>query len=467
MNSRFKTFAKNIILFGICSLCTKLMAYIILPLYTETVSTEEYGLIDLIIVTTNLILPIFTMCISDWVLRQSSDNNSDKKKIFSIALTIVLIGTILVGLLVPILFFTNVFRLNAIYILIGFITISLNQLLICFLKAIDKSRIFTISGLVGAAFTIDFNLIFYKYFYLNVRTYFIFQYAGTFLSFFIAFFASRSYRYIGKTTVTKNEKKEIINYCLPLIPNSLFWWVNSSLDKYCIILIIGMNMSGIYGAASKIPSLLTIFAEIFQQAWSVFLYKETDSERSKQGSKIFKYYHFFLLIGAVALILFCRVVSNILLKGDFISGWSIVPLLVIAFLFTTMSTFLGSFFTAHKNTKPLFISSLISGVVNLSLNIVLIYFLGIVGAALATVVSSCTNFIIRLFISVKLQYIVVNKIRFFVFVPIYFLLITNSIMLALFANVFVNLLVCCSLLFGLAIILLTYLRERKRENGIS
>ena len=77
-------------------------------------------------------------------------------------------------------------------------------------------------------------------------------------------------------------------------------------------------------------------------------------------------------------------------------------MLVIAYFFSTMASFLGSIYTCGKQTKMLFVTSVISAGVNFVLNLILIPFVGLFGAALATIICYMVVFFIRYFDSKKI-----------------------------------------------------------------
>ena len=70
---KYKDLAKNIILFAIGNFVPKLISFVLVPIYTAFLSTDEYGISDLINVTVSLFIPIITFTITDAILRYSLD----------------------------------------------------------------------------------------------------------------------------------------------------------------------------------------------------------------------------------------------------------------------------------------------------------------------------------------------------------------------------------------------------------
>ena len=80
--NREKNLFKNTLILSIGNICTKLITFFLLPLYTAVLSTEEYGIVDLLNTLVSLFLPIVTFQIEQAVFRSLLDvrENNDKKK---------------------------------------------------------------------------------------------------------------------------------------------------------------------------------------------------------------------------------------------------------------------------------------------------------------------------------------------------------------------------------------------------
>ena len=76
-----KYLIKNTIVLSIGNFGSKLITFFLVPLYTNILTTSEYGTIDLITILTTVIVPLITLNISEAVMRYSMDKNSNKEKI--------------------------------------------------------------------------------------------------------------------------------------------------------------------------------------------------------------------------------------------------------------------------------------------------------------------------------------------------------------------------------------------------
>ncbi len=189
----------------------------------------------------------------------------------------------------------------------------------------------------------------------------------------------------------------MLKYSLPSIPNMLSWWVNSLSDRYIIILFWGAGISGLYTAASKLPSMINLVTSIFQQAWQYSTATEIESEDSKSFfSNIFRGYTYICVLVCGGLLIINKLLCKILLQSDFYIAWQFVPLLLLAATFGCISTYFGTFYNAVKNNKMLMISTLIGAVNNIILNFILIPKFGGIGAASATAISYFVIMVIRM-----------------------------------------------------------------------
>ena len=72
----------------------------------------------------------------------------------------------------------------------------------------------------------------------------------------------------------------MLRYSLPLIPNSLFWWMGTSINRFFITGMIGIGASGLFAAAGKVPGLVNTVYAVFQQAWQLSAFQEA---RERKG----------------------------------------------------------------------------------------------------------------------------------------------------------------------------------------
>ena len=86
--SKGKDLAKNTAIVSIGKICTQLITFFLLPVYTAVLSNEEYGVVDLLNTLTSLLLPIATLQIEQGVFRYLIDCRENKEKQTTLITTI-------------------------------------------------------------------------------------------------------------------------------------------------------------------------------------------------------------------------------------------------------------------------------------------------------------------------------------------------------------------------------------------
>ena len=105
-----------------------------------------------------------------------------------------------------------------------------------------------------------------------------------------------------------------------------------------------------------------------------------------------------------------KMIAEIMYAKDFYAAWNYSPWLIISVLFGALSGYLGGIFAAVKDTKIFAKTTVVSAIVNTVLNIILVYFFGPIGAAIATLISYWLTFVIRIkyvqrYIKFKISYL--------------------------------------------------------------
>lgn len=395
MNKKYKTLISNTAIFAVGNLLVKLIAFFLMPLYTSVLTTEQYGISELLNSSIEIVLPIFTLSIIEALYRFSIDKNADHSSLFANSLSIVVIGDIVVVFICVIIWILFDYQYSFEFGLL-YCSTTLYKLTIQFARGLGHSKRYALYGVLNALILVLSNCILLVVLHGGIKAYLLSFAISHGVVGIIALFASGEYKFLKATKLNTPLLKTMIQYSLPGIPNMLSWWVNSVSDRYIILLFMGSGVAGLYTAASKLPAMINIVTSIFQQAWQFSTATEIDKKDNKSFfSNVFMAYSFTCLLVCTVLVALNKVVCAVLLKSDFYIAWKFVPLLLLAATFGCYSTYFGTFYNAMKNNKMLMVSTIVGAIVNLVLNFTLIPFLGGIGAAIATVVSYAIVLIIR------------------------------------------------------------------------
>ena len=86
MNEKYKYLFKNVGLLTLSSFATRFLSFFLVPLYTNILSTTDYGTYDLFTTTIGVLIPLLTFNIQDAVIRFALDNNYSKDAVVTIGM---------------------------------------------------------------------------------------------------------------------------------------------------------------------------------------------------------------------------------------------------------------------------------------------------------------------------------------------------------------------------------------------
>lgn len=435
MMNKYKYLFKNIGLLALSNFATKLISFFLVPLYTNILTTTEYGTYDLFYTTINVLIPILTLNINDAVLRFSIEKNVNKNAVATISIRYFIFGSIFIlfGLVINAIFnISEVIKIYACFFFMMFFSQSLSGIVSSFARGIDKIRELSISSVIASVIIIGCNVLFLVIFRWGLKGYFLANIIGPLVQCLYLMICTRMTKYIKPQERYIQEKKGMLAYSKPLIANSVAWWINNASDRYIVIFFCGIAANGIYSIASKIPSILNIFQTIFNQAWTMSAVKEYDPE-DKSGffANTYKAYNCLMVILCSLIIATDKFLASFLYVKDFYTAWKYVPWLTIAIIFGALSGYIGGFFSAVKESKIFAQTTIIGAVLNIVMNIFLIPLLGPLGAAIATGIS---YFIVWLIRYIRSQSLIKLRIRLCRDLLTYAILVIQSVVLLLVSN---------------------------------
>ena len=428
MKNKYSDLSKNVVLFTISSFGQKILAFLLVPLYTSFLSTQEYGIIDLVSTTVNLLIPVFSLNMAEGVMRFTLEDK-EKKDYLSYGIitiakgTLLLICGLLIAYFIPALsgYRTYLPWMFAIFIMNVFYSLSQN-----YLRATDRVFIMVIGSLINTIVMLGLDVLFIVVMGWGFSGYYLALLVGLFMASLFMQWKTKLFSNVKFSGIKEKQLgKELLPYCIPTIFTGLAWWINSSLDKYIVTGICGVDQNGIYSVAYKIPTILGVFQTIFTQAWSISAVVEFDKD-DKDGffGNTYEMYNSGMVMITSIVMIFNMLLSRILYAKDFFETWRYVPLLLFSTLFSAMAGYLGGIFSAVKDTKTCAYSTFVSAGINIILNFILINRYGVIGAAVATAIAYFASWIIRVIVSTKY---IKMKVNWYKSAIVYILLLIQTI----------------------------------------
>lgn len=413
--NRYRYLFKNIGLLTISNFSSKFLVFFLVPLYTNILTTEEYGIYDLCFTTISVLLPVLTMESISAMMRFALDEDRDDRELFSTGAVILARAMLVFAVLAALnrwLGLIPIFRDYTVYFGLLFFAASVESFLSRFARGVEDIPAVAIGGCVSTVVCIVCNILFLVVFRWGLAGYFL---ANTLAPAASSVFFCVRLRVAGRLRwrwYRRDTAREMVSYGRPLVFNSISWWVNNVADRYVITAICGVAVNGIYSVAYKIPAILNVFFTVFNQAWLLSSVKNYDEEDAAAFySNIYNGYQFGLLCVSSALIFGTRIIGRILFAKEFYPAWQYVPALLIAVFFSALIGMFNSIFAAAKQVRICAVSSLAGAVFNVLVSLWLTWRIGAQGAAIGTAAAHYLMWLILLAAVLKLVPMQIRLVR--------------------------------------------------------
>lgn len=386
---KYKYFLKNIGLMTLSNFASKILSFLLVPLYTSVLTTADYGLYDIYTTTAFLLVPLLSGAVSQAALRFSMDAGSDCSQVFSEAIRTFIRASLVIVIAIAIncwLDLIPLFNEYPAYFVLYYVFCLLSDILLSFTRGVDRIFDVAIAGIISSAVIIILNVALLLVFPMGVSGYFIANISAFVVVSIYLIIRLRLWGYIT-TSSNKALSSEMAKYSRPLIFDQIAWWINNVSDRYIVTWICGAAANGIYSVAFKIPSILNVFQSIFNQAWTLSAVKEIDDSSGEFYSKIYSIYNCGLVLLCSLLLVGDKIIARILYANDFYQAWQYAPLLTISVVFSCLCGVFEGIFAAAKETKILASTTIIGAAINIAMNLVLVRYYGPLGAAFSTMVS--------------------------------------------------------------------------------
>ena len=418
--NREKALFKNTIIITIGKVCTQLITFFLLPLYTSILSTEEYGTVDLLNTLVSLLLPIVTFQVEQAVFRKLIDNRDKERHkrniistgIFSVIIQCVIYLCVFMAI-AP--FVNNEYKYFLATNVIAYIFASLMQQIA---RGLGNNTKYAIGSFVSAITTISFNILFLVVFKFGATGMLMANMLGQIMCTIYYIIALKLYKYISYRTFKKKLLKKLWSYSIPLIPNAISWWVFNASNRVIVSSILGVAKNGIFSAAYKFSSVYITLYNIFNLSWteSIALHINDTDAKEFLNKMVNMMLRFFVAMG-IGIIACMPFVYPIMINSNYWEGYNQVPIMMLGSIFNVVVGLISTIYVAKKNTKAIASTSIISAIINIVVHISLINFIGLYAASIATLSSYFIMSIYRLH-DIKKKYFAINIEKAFIIATI-------------------------------------------------
>ncbi len=417
--NRYKTLAANTVILGIGQFGSKLLVFLMVGFYQTALGTQGYGEVNNIVDAATLIMALATLSIGEAIIRFGIDTAYDNKQVFSIGIDITVAGVIASMVFIPIIgLFSGIFPESTVFTLLrnySWLTIlyvttgSIKSSCALFVRSIGHVKLYAIDGILTTVMNIVFNVILLFTFRLGNLGYLLSVILADICSIVFLFFTAKLKDYFTFRGLDREMAAGMLRFCIPMIPTTIMWWIINVSDSFMISEMISMQASGIYKAASRFPSMISIFSGIFSQAWNMSAISESNSKSiAKFYTNVFDIFQSTVYVIAGALFAAIKPLILMIYDSAFYDAYLATPFIIMSVVFTCFSTFMGSVYVASKQSVRSMVTAGIGAAVNIVLNIIMINLWGIYGATFASFLSFVIIFTVRAIDTHKIVYMDLN-----------------------------------------------------------
>ena len=377
--------------YGLGGLVSRILATVLLPLYTHYLPTNAYGDVELVTAATAVLAIVLQLGISSAFFRFYFDAKEIAAKLtvvrtsfwFTMAMSTVglVLGLVFAGpiahWIVPV-HDPTLIRAGA----VGLWAQTNYQQLTALFRVEERSTSYAIASVANVLLTVAAMVVFIAVFHWGAVGLVVGNFTGT-LAVYLVLLGYRREQLGLEFDRTLFRKMQ--TFGMPLVPSAVALWAINFIDREFVSWYKGNGEVGVYSAAIKVASVITFVMIAFRTAWPAFAYSiEDDREARRTYSFVLTYLlaaasWFALALGALAPWLVSLLTSAGYQRAD--RG---VALLAFAFAIYAGYSVLAIGSGRARKTQLNWVVTGVGAAVNIALNFWLIPRYGMVGAAIST-----------------------------------------------------------------------------------
>ena len=409
--NRKKQFAKTTIIIFFGKVCTQLISFFLLPLYTSYLATSEYGLVDLIQTYVTLFVPVITLELEMSIFRFLIDKRGKEKD------TNILISSNFCVLGISLVLFSFLYFLITSFVNVPFRFLIWIDIIVCVLsgnflqiaRGFGQTMDFSIACILTGITTVVSNIILICFCGMQAEGMIISMALANFVCTLYLFLRLHLYPRIHSSLVDFKLLKEMYEYSIPLVPNSISWWIVNVSDRSIISFVLGASFNGIYAISNKFPTIISSLTGIFNLSWSESASLNINSpDRDKFFSEITNtILKLFVSLGT-GMIACLPFVFPLMIDIKYQDAYYYIPSLVLATIFNVAICLYSQIYFALKLSKKVASTTVMGAVLNILINVIFIRYIGLYAACFSTAISYLVmvvyrHFDLKKYVSIELE----------------------------------------------------------------
>jgi O-antigen/teichoic acid export membrane protein len=392
--AELKRLARHSAIYGIGGLVSRILALVLLPLFTHYLPTSAYGKVEIVTAATAVLAILLQMGVASAFFRFYFDTADPTRRLLVVRTSFwFTMATATLGLVLGLVFATPIahalqlgnnpelVRAGA----VGLWAQTNYQQLTALFRVEERSIAYAIASVANVVITVTAMVLFIAVFHWGAIGLIVGNFVGT-LIVYVVLVGYRSEQ-LG-LQFDWPLLRAMQRFGMPLVPAALALWGINFIDRLFVAHYNGQGEVGVYSAAIKIASVITFVMLAFRTAWPAFAYSiEDDREARRTYAFVLTYLLTFASWLSLALGALAPWLVSLLTAPEYQRAEEGVALLAFAFSVYAGYTVLAIGSGRARKTQWNWIVTGLGAAVNIALNFVLIPPYGFVGAAISTLVS--------------------------------------------------------------------------------
>lgn len=404
-----KNVVRDSAIYGVASIFSRGLAFLILPIYTRVLSPEDFGAFDMVTTFGALANLVVALEVSQGLARYWPECGSvDEKKNMASSAWWFSVFMYSLFFVFSLAFYAEINRLllkDSRYepvLQVGVFYISLNGLFGLLQNQFRwelRSRDYAFVSLLYSGLIIGVGSFFSYGLGLGLMGVMWGQAVAVFISVLMAWWLLR---HSIKCVLDFSKIRMMLVFSMPLVPSAIASFVSLYLNRLALNSMASLSDVGLFSLGNRMASIASLFIVGIQGALTPLVYTHhQDSQTPKNLARLFDWFVAFALWGCLGLGMFSREIVSFFAPKTYIAGADLVIFLAPAILLTQMYIFAPGIAIKKKTHWQLGVM-ILTAAISAGLNFILVPFFGGLGAAIATLGSSIVFFCGWFFCSQKL-----------------------------------------------------------------
>ncbi|HHL40102.1 MAG TPA: hypothetical protein ENJ37_06320 [Deltaproteobacteria bacterium] len=410
VHTELRNFLQHSSVYFVGNLLNRLAVFVLLPVYTNYLRPEEYGLLELVLVLSSITRELLGLRLGHATIRFffEYDDVADRKRLVGTSLVSITVWCLLLTILL--MAFSKHFSVllygsseYALLIVLGFGCMFFevtNQVPLAFMRAAKRSVLFVSSSFVHLVIRIALNIYLVVFLHKGVEGVLLGNlitsfFYWSFLNIFVIWHSGLSFDF--------PKLKNLWMYSYPLVIAALPGIFLSNMDRIFLGWYTSLETVGIYALAIRFGLLIhALLLNPFQMNYGPFRFSIMKQDNAPQlYSRMLIYFLYVVTVVGLAVAFFSREIIEVMASEAFVDAYKFVPFIVLAIIFNGINYIFQTGLMIAKKTADIAYITVIGAAVNVASLYILVPKLGIYGAIITYVLVS--------FLMMTLTYVLSQK----------------------------------------------------------